>query len=317
MNVIRRISQLPFGAAAFASLTLAFCLAFALWTLPSTAFAKAFEPNPTGANGDGSGANASDSTVAPDVDSAVTAVDGFIFDEYGIFTAEQSEALEEQAQQLADQYGMGVYVLVTDYMDGYADPTSSQRTNYATTFYKMHDLGLGDGNDGIMLAIAIDSRDYVTIAYGQGSYSFSDRGIEVMEDAVTSCLSDDQWYEAAGEFYRQIDSQLAYYERHGKAEEPLDAFDWIIRLFIILVIPAIIALLVLLKERSAMKTAVERNEAHEYLDPSSVMVTEASDSFITTTVVATPRAESTSNSGGGSWGGGGGGGFSSSGGGKF
>ena len=248
----------------------------------------------------------------------------YVFDERGLFSSAEFGELESKGAELAGKYGMGVYFLTTDYMDGLSDPTSSQRTSYATTYYKEHGLGLNpaDGmtyGDGIMFVIAADSRDYVTIAYGQGSYSFSDSGIDAMEDAVLDNIKDhrDNWYGAATTYYDQIGRQLDYYDRHGKAQQPLDTFDWVLRLFIILGIPLIVTFIVIRNWISAMKTAVEQSEAGNYLDRESVNVTKANDQFVNTTLVATPKPKSNDSGGGGGWGGGGGGGFSSSGGGKF
>ena len=210
-------------------------------------------------------------------------------------------------------------------MDGLSDPSSSQRTNYATTYYKEHKLGLNpadgkDYGDGIMFVIAADSRDYVTIAYGQGSYSFSDDGIEAMEDAVLDNIRDhkDDWYGAASTYYRQIGGQLDYFDRHGEAQVPLDMIDYLIRIAIILVVPALITFFVIKSWRDAMKTAREKSEAGHYLDPSSLQIIRSEDTFVNTTLSVTPKPkDNDSGGGGGGWGGGGGGGFSSSGGGKF
>ena len=248
----------------------------------------------------------------------------YVYDERGLFSSSEFDALESQGAELASKYNMGVYFLTTAYMDGLSDPTSSQRTSYATTYYKEHQLGLNptDGKnygDGIMFVVAANSRDYVTIAYGQGSYSFTDKGIEAMEDAVLENIKDhrDDWYGAATTYYERIGSQLDYYARHGKAQEPLDTMDWVLRIFIILGIPLIVTFVIIRKWIRDMQTAVEHSEAGNYLDRNSVHVTRANDQFVNTTLVATPKPKSNDSGGGGGWGGGGGGGFSSSGGGKF
>lgn len=242
----------------------------------------------------------------------------FIYDLYGLFDDKQESELTSRAQQLAREYDMGVYLLTTSYMDGLANPTSSQRTNYATTFYKDHALGLGEGHSGIMLVIAVTSRDYVTIAYGGGWYEFNDQGIEAMEDAVTSKLADDLWFEGATAYYDQIGTQLAYFNEHGEPGQPWGPLDWALRLLIVLGVPLPIAGLIIFTQVKSMRPVRERTEATEYLDRNSLAIAAANDTFINTTVIATPRAESSGSSGGGGgWGGGGGGSFSSSGGGKF
>ena len=244
----------------------------------------------------------------------------YVFDERGLFSSTEFDTLESQAQELASKYNMGVYFLTTDYMNGKSDPSASQRTDYATTFYKEHKLGLNPGSDGygdgIMFVVAADSRDYVTIAYGQGSYSFSDKGISSMEDAVTSYLSDKNWYGAAQAYYSEVGKQLAYYASHGTAQKPLGMFDWIIRILIIVGIPLVVTFVVINNGINAMKTAKEQSEASHYLDSDSLQVISSNDQFVNTSLAVTPKPKN-NDSGGGGWGGGGGGGFSSSGGGKF
>ena len=254
---------------------------------------------------------------------ALAASDQYVYDEEGVFTEQQLQTLNEEGAALASKYNMGVYFLVTDYMNGLSDPSSSQRTEYATNFYKENNLGLNpaDGKnygDGIMFVIAIKSRDYVTVAYGQGSYSFSDKGIEDMEDEVLDNIKDgkNDWYGAATTYYDEVGGQLAYYAKHGKAQNPIGLFGYLIRIFIFVGIPLIITFFVINGWRSAMKTAVEKSEASNYLDAGSVDITRSHDQFIHTTHIVTPRPKNESKGGGG-WGGGGGGGFSSSGGGKF
>lgn len=244
----------------------------------------------------------------------------YVFDEQGLFTSSEFDTLEAKAVDLADKYGMGVYLLTTDYMNGLSNPTSSERTSYATAYYKEHKLGLNPGSngygDGIMLVVAAKSRDYVTIAYGQGSYSFNDAGIGKIEDVATGRLSDNDWYGAAVAYYDNVGSQLEYYAKHGSAQTPLDMGDYILIAAIVLGVPALVASFSVRRRKAAMKTAVEQSEAGNYLDASSLNVTVSSDQFVNTTLVATPKPKH-NDSGGGGWGGGGGGGFSSSGGGKF
>ena len=254
----------------------------------------------------------------------------YVTDDYGLFNNSQRAELEAAATALAQQYDMGVYLLVVDYMQdssGYdlANPSSAQRTNFATSFYRANDLGLGSGNDGIMLVIAVDSRDYVTIAYGQGSYSFSDAGIEAVEEAVTDRLGSNDWYGGCEAYYDTIGEQLEYYEVRGEPWTEPDLLSFVLKILAALGIPAGAAFGRVNREKAAMKTAREKTEASTFLVPGSFKLTRSDDRFITTTrtVVPIPRNEDRGSSGGGGgfggggWGGGGGGGFSSSGGGKF
>ena len=248
----------------------------------------------------------------------------YVTDAYGLFSDEQRTALEAKATQLAEKYNMGVYLLVVDKMNGLDNPTSAQRTNFATSFYRANDLGLGSGKDGIMLVLAVKSRDYVTIAYGQGSYSFSDEGIAAMEEAVKDELRSDNWVDGAETYYGKIGEQLEYYSVKGEPWTEPDPLSAILKILAIFGIPAGAAFSKVNGEKSAMKTAREQTGATNYLDAGSFELTHSDDQFVDTSLVVTPKPKEEESSGGGGggfggggWGGGGGGGFSSSGGGKF
>jgi len=255
----------------------------------------------------------------------------YVTDNSGVFSDNQRMELEADATALAEQYKMGVYLLVVDYMQDsngrdLQDPSSTQRTNFATSFYRANGLGLNKNGssygDGIMLVVATKSRDYVTIAYGQGSYSFSDEGIKAMEDAVTDELGSDDWYGGAEQYYSRIKEQLAYYDAKGEPWKEPDLLSFILKILATLGIPFGVASGKIKREKAAMVTAREQYQADNYLVDDSLVLTTSTDNFVNTTLMATPipKHESSSDSdgfGGGGWGGGGGGGFSSSGGGKF
>ena len=260
----------------------------------------------------------------PNSTSDVTYNGTYVTDAYGLFSDTQRAALEAKATELAQKYNMGVYLLVVDKMNGMDNPSSAQRTNFATSFYRANDLGLGSGKDGIMLVLAVESRDYVTIAYGQGSYSFSDEGIAAMEDKVKSYLGDNDWVGGSNAYYDNIGEQLDYYAVRGKPWTEPDPFSLVLKILAMLGIPAGVAYGAVSSDRNAMKTARESAEAQSYLERGSFTLTDSDDQFVNTTLTVTPIPKSDDKGGGGGggfggggWGGGGGGGFSSSGGGKF
>ena len=248
----------------------------------------------------------------------------FVTDDYNLFSDEQRATLEAKATELAQKYNMGVYLLIVDKMNGLDNPTQAQRTNFATSFYRANNLGLGSGRDGIMFVIAVDSRDYVTIAFGQGSYSFSDEGVAAMEDAIREELGSNEWFDGCEVYYDKVGEQLEYYSVKGEPWHEPDLISFVLKILAILGIPAGVAFSSVRRQEDAMFTAHEKTEASNYLVRGSLVLSESTDQFSHTTHVVTPIPQHESSSsdggssfGGGGWGGGGGGGFSSSGGGKF
>ncbi|MBQ2680917.1 MAG: TPM domain-containing protein, partial [Eggerthellaceae bacterium] len=231
----------------------------------------------------------------------------FVTDAYGLFSDSQRATLEAKATELAQKYNMGVYLLVVDKMNGLDNPTQAQRTNFATSFYRANNLGLGSGRDGIMFVIAVDSRDYVTIAFGQGSYSFSDEGVAYMEDAVREELGSNQWYDGCEVYYDKIGEQLEYYSVKGEPWTEPNPLSFILKILAILGIPAGVAFSSVRRQEDAMFTAREKTEASNYLVRGSLELTQSTDQFSHTTHVVTPipQHEDHDSGGGSSFGGGG------------
>lgn len=253
--------------------------------------------------------------VAPTAFAAST----HVFDEEGVLSSQEVATLEGMAQDYEDQYGMGVYLYITDTMGYGGNPTESQRNDFARQFYLAHDLGVGSGDDGIIFVIAVESRDYVTVKYiGSGNDPFSDECVDALEEEVTSYLSGNNWYGGSKAYYDTVGEQLEYYAATGKQWTEPDPIGFLLKILATLGIPAGVAGAMVRGEKAAMKTAHERTEANDYLNADSFELSVSDDEFVTTTVVAAPLPKHEDHGGGG---GGGwrdmGGGFSGSGGGKF
>ena len=83
-------------------------------------------------------------------------------DECGVFDADTLADLEEQAESASDGHGVDVYFLVVD------DIGDADQRDYAKNYYISNGLGYGDEQSGILFLLAVGSRKYVTITYGEG-----------------------------------------------------------------------------------------------------------------------------------------------------
>ena len=236
----------------------------------------------------------------------------YVIDNYHLFNSSEYAVLESHAEQLADEYKVGVYLLVVNNIG------SSSARQYAIDYYRGNSLGLGQNKDGILFLIAVNSRDYVTITYGNGIYAFTDYQIEKMEDAIVSELRHDNWYDAAVTYYDKAEETLSFLAEHGEPLDynnaPVDPFDRAMFLLIGIAVAAAIAGMRCAMLYSQMKTAKEAVQANRYLDRNSFVLLSHDDRYLTSSVVATPRVKASHSHGGSSIGSGG---FGGSGGGKF
>jgi len=241
----------------------------------------------------------------------------FIIDEAGLMKDREREALEEEAAELAEEYDCGVYVLTVDTMNG------EQSRPFSENYYLENDLGVGDYKNGILFFVCMDTRDYITITYGQhptkdskfgvGRLAFSDKGVEYMEEQIVPFLSEGEYGDAFACYVELCGEYLAYYDENDEPKEPMDAGTFGIRLAIVVFLPLLTALVVCLIFRSQMKTARSAESAGDYIPEESFHLTLETDQYVRTTRTQTKIEQSSSSGSGGR----GSGSFGGSKGGKF
>lgn len=220
-----------------------------------------------------------------------------IIDEYGLYEPATAQQLESQAEELAGTYGVAPYLVVVDDIGG-----ASVRS-YAESYWLSNDLGLGADTSGIMFLIAVDSRDYVTITHGKGIYTFTDYGIEQLEDAVVDCLKDNEWEEAAHTYLDECSRIMAFAAEKG---EPLDSDNDPSNLFFALLISAGIALLLALAVglivcrvlKGQLKSVAAGSTASSFMS-GAVKLSSQNDRFVGSHVSVVPKPKDNGGHGGG------------------
>lgn len=231
-----------------------------------------------------------------------------------VFYDSDISALEERAAAVSEQYGCGVYIVTvedfTDYSDAY------YVDDFGEELFSSYDLGLGDGNCGILLILSMAERDYGLVAHGDfANTAFTDYGKDALAEYFLDDFRNDDWYQGFADY---IDG-CAEFMRRAADGQPVDIWDespddsgddsdydygydydyrpgffwrlthtvppfgWLI----ILGIPALIALIVCLCMKRSMKTAVSSGNANMYIRPDGVRLTRQNDIYTHTTVTRT------------------------------
>ena len=212
-------------------------------------------------------------------------------DEMGLFDADTYSQLEASAEAASDGHDCDVYFLVVDSI-GDAD-----QRQYAKDYYLANGLGSGSEQSGILFLLAVGSRKYVTITYGEGVTAFTDYRIEQQEDEIVPQLSDEEWADAAYTYIDMCDDALDYYADHG---EPIDVDNDIglEDLLIAMIFPLGISAFICFILYRRMKTARQKTEADEYMPGFTLRVKR--DRYTHTTRERTydpPQKESNSSGG--------------------
>lgn len=274
-----------------ASRLFACLIALSLCLLPAVALAD------TTSSGSGS-------TSARTTSNSKALVSDHFVDEMGIINENTHSTIEKRAAEISEKYGIGIYILYTDDLDG------KSAKNFSEGYYTSHNLGVGPGKDGILFVVATKSRDWIIVGHGKGAQPQEVEGGQLTQsqrekigEDVVEELSDNHWSAAINTFLNDIDKTLAYYAENGKPLEYVDWFKIILLVLGALFIAAMIAALPVMKGIKDMKTAQLKSEAGDYIAQGSFELTRRNDVFVHTVTTSTKR--SSSRSGGGSWSGGG------------
>lgn len=131
-----------------------------------------------------------------------------VYDAAHLLSDEQFEELTEKLDELRSKHNMDIIVVTTDSMNGMS------RVDYADDFYDYN----GYRNDGILLLVSMENREWYFSTKGKGIDYFTDYGLEKISDKVVGRLSVGQYYEAFNVFADQAD----YYIEQGKAGNIID-----------------------------------------------------------------------------------------------
>ena len=235
----------------------------------------------------------------------------YVFDDGFLLPEEQTAELERQAQTIAEQYNFGVYLIIVNNFEeyGYSDPYDC-----AVAFYRDSNFGLGDGNDGELLFMSMDDRQYALVYHGSGDTVFTEGGRDIIEDAMLPRFRDDDWYGGFMQYYRQSayllseasEGEPVGWEEYGDYhpddgdihEERESGFSWI-GLLITLGGSALVAGLICAGFASQLTSVQESSQAASYVKSNSLNLRSRSDRYTHTTETRTKIEKSSSSSRGG------------------
>ena len=245
--------------------------------------------------------------------STAAAPGAFILDNASLLTADQRAKLEEQSAAITSQFPINVYVLT---VDDFRDINSDGVFEAAEQYYLSHGLGYGPDQDGMLLLLSMDDRDYALVAYGDYALTnLTDYGRRLISEQFLDDFRDNDWM---GGFTDYLTVTKDYLEE-AKQNRPVDIYDdpeeppdpkkvrsLGAAISLLMGFPA--SLLACTGMKSKMRSVKAAHSANQYLNASSVNFSDRSEILTNTTQVRTPipRQEHRDSGGGGSSFGGGG-----------
>ena len=218
-----------------------------------------------------------------------------LVDEADLLTDEEEADILEQLDEISERQECDVAVVTVDGLDG------KSAMEYADDFYDYNGYGFGEEKDGILLLVSMEERDWYISTCGFGITALTDAGIEYVADEFLPMLSDGD-YSDAFEKYAELCDNFITQARTG---EPYDVGNlpkgtvpafWI---FVDLLIGFVIALIIGMIKKSALKSVVKNTQAQDYMVSGSMVLTKNWDHLVNKTVT-TRKIERNENSGGSS-----------------
>ncbi|MBR3690824.1 MAG: TPM domain-containing protein [Eggerthellaceae bacterium] len=229
-----------------------------------------------------------------------------VTDTAGLLDSSEVAELESKAQAIEDTYDFGVYIVT---VNDYTDFSTTSVFDAAMSIYKGYSLGVGDGDDGLMLLMSMYDRDYSLITYGDfGNYAFNDDARESLTGYFLDDFSDDEWFLGFSDYL----DVAALYTESARAGAPYTSDNIIMTedeisasIFLgfaaMFILPLIIAFIVVAYKSSKMKSVAAATQAAEYALGGLVLTGQRDDFTHTTRVVTrvqTNNSPTVSHSGG-------------------
>ena len=212
-----------------------------------------------------------------------------ITDRAGYLMQSELDELTKDLDAVREKYDFEVALYTESTM------TSATAEASADDIYDYNGYGAGENDDGIMLYICSDTREYHFTTHGKGLEYFNTNGLIYLESQVLPYLSEDDYYGAFNAYIETADELLEMAESGTPYNEKQYSTKYLIGVIIVcLIAPLLIALWMMNRKLKKMKTAVENDYAANYMKPGSMNITVSRDLFLYSRITKTEKPKSNS-----------------------
>lgn len=225
-----------------------------------------------------------------------------LVDDYGLLTETEASQVETCLQEYSQKH-QADFVIVTVDSIGSKSPEA-----FADDYFDYNGYGQGANRDGVLLLIAMGSRDVQVSTRGSGIVALTDYGIDIMLDDVAGYLGSGQYFYAFLKYANTCDGYYTQAENgqpfdnygYTRSSGSKDTKDFSIGSVFAAIGGAFFTAFVPVSNMKKKLTSVSKKKtAHDYVVPGTLNVTNAGEIFLYRNVSRT-RIESSSSGGGSS-----------------
>ena len=213
-----------------------------------------------------------------------------LVDEADLLTGSEEETLLAKLDEISKRQQFDVAVITVSSLDGESPQA------FADDYYDYNGYGMGEGDDGVLLLISMEDRDWYVSTHGYGITAVTDAGLDYIADQFVPYLSDGD-YEMAFTVYADLCDDFVTQARTG---DPYDAGNLprekrgAMEIVLSLGIGFVLAFIPMMVMRKKMKNVRKQDTAGSYVNADSIAITERRDRFLYDTVTKTPIPKSDS-----------------------
>lgn len=194
-------------------------------------------------------------------------------DQAGLITGAQEEDITKILDEISHRQGMDVVIVTADTLDG-KSPAA-----YADDFYDYNDYQ----NDGVLLLVSMEDRDWWISTTGSCIRTFTDAGIEYIGERIVPYLGDGD-YEEAFKIFAETCDEFITQAKNGKPYDvnnlPKEPYNCTINLLICMGIGLVIGLISTGIMKGKLKSVRFQHGAADYVKNGSLNVTHRQDLFL-------------------------------------
>ena len=217
-----------------------------------------------------------------------------VVDNAGLLSDEEISTLTDRAEKIAYQYGIDTVVYYTDTLGGL------EISEFADRVWRNG----GYSDDCSIFVLAMREREYYLYNCGKASTVVTDFGSFYIDDKVIPCVSDGEYYKAAGRYLTYNAEFYSHYEKTGSAydidDKPNELKMLLISLFGNTGIGLLLAGVPLRNQKKSMNSVQAQKNAGQYA-VRSMSLSVRNDRLVNKYInkVPIPRVESTGGPPGG------------------
>ena len=233
----------------------------------------------------------------------------YVSDYAGLLSDAQRQDLSNLAARVSDEYNFGVFVVV---VNDYKSYVNGSIADFSENVFHRYGLGRGQKEEGVLLAMSMNDRDYDIYAHGDfGNYAFTDYGKRQLADSFLDNFRGNDWEGGFRDFIENSGNMLEM-ARNGR---PVDT--WIAdqaetgprmtlgKILVSLGVGCLTGGATVSGMKRQMKTAIRQTGAANYVSLGGVKLSNKRDDFVNRSVTrqVIPRQTNSGRPGGGHFGG--------------